>query len=218
MNTTPEGWYADPDDASRWRWWDGSAWTDQFSAPSGDRKLWTETTLWVVAKTGFAKWSAEVLAEDGRRAGTMRAGGNLGDMTLCDAGGAPQLGFVVDNIPRYGSGLLSTIVSDEAGVELGELALTKFVNKRVTVSIRSPVGEEAKLASEDKTTRAFAVHDAADQGVARVLQSRSGGGLVDKETTWQVTISRPLERASDPLVLAACLGLDFIQILAFNER
>ena len=54
-------------------------------------------------------------------------------MTLCDAGGAPQLGFVVDNIPRYGSGLLSTIVSDEAGVELGELALTKFVNKRVTV-------------------------------------------------------------------------------------
>ena len=86
--------------------------------------------------------------------------------------------------------------------------------------IRSPVGEEAKLASEeDKTTEAFAVHDAADQGVARVLQSRSGGGLVDKETTWQVTISRPLERAgADPLVLAACLGLDFIQILAFNER
>ncbi|GAC1374488.1 MAG: hypothetical protein NVSMB43_13060 [Pseudarthrobacter sp.] len=30
----PAGWYADPAGTGRLRWWDGSAWTDQFSTPS----------------------------------------------------------------------------------------------------------------------------------------------------------------------------------------
>ncbi|GAC1484413.1 MAG: hypothetical protein NVS1B16_13820 [Pseudarthrobacter sp.] len=30
----PAGWYTDPAGTGRLRWWDGSAWTDQFSTPS----------------------------------------------------------------------------------------------------------------------------------------------------------------------------------------
>lgn len=30
----PAGWYADPAGTGRLRWWDGSAWSDQFSTPS----------------------------------------------------------------------------------------------------------------------------------------------------------------------------------------
>lgn len=46
----PEGWYDAPDDPSRWRYWDGSRWTDEYrerptqapaqdarSAPTADR-------------------------------------------------------------------------------------------------------------------------------------------------------------------------------------
>ena len=37
MSYAVPGWYADPENPARWRWWDGSAWTDQVSRPSADR-------------------------------------------------------------------------------------------------------------------------------------------------------------------------------------
>ena len=33
MTNTPAGWYPDPADATQIRWWDGTQWTDQRSAP-----------------------------------------------------------------------------------------------------------------------------------------------------------------------------------------
>lgn len=33
MTNTPAGWYPDPQDATRSRWWDGMQWTDHQSAP-----------------------------------------------------------------------------------------------------------------------------------------------------------------------------------------
>jgi hypothetical protein len=35
MSTTASGWYPDPDNPAMLRYWDGSAWTEQRSAPSG---------------------------------------------------------------------------------------------------------------------------------------------------------------------------------------
>ncbi len=34
----PAGWYADPADPTRWRWWDGIAWTAHSAAPRGSRR------------------------------------------------------------------------------------------------------------------------------------------------------------------------------------
>lgn len=30
----PPGWYADPEDQNRWRWWDGTTWAEQQPPPS----------------------------------------------------------------------------------------------------------------------------------------------------------------------------------------
>jgi hypothetical protein len=35
MNTTPAGWYADPQGQAQYRYWDGTAWTQQVHGPAG---------------------------------------------------------------------------------------------------------------------------------------------------------------------------------------
>jgi hypothetical protein len=35
MNTTPAGWYADPQGEAQYRYWDGTAWTQQVHGPAG---------------------------------------------------------------------------------------------------------------------------------------------------------------------------------------
>ncbi|HET7902037.1 MAG TPA: DUF2510 domain-containing protein [Candidatus Nanopelagicales bacterium] len=58
----PPGWYADPQDPGRWRWFDGGAWTDQVSAPSPAAAIGWQTAdpprgrtpLWVWLLVGAA--------------------------------------------------------------------------------------------------------------------------------------------------------------------
>lgn len=38
---TPAGWHTDPVDSTRYRYWDGSAWTAQTSAEGGDVRTFT---------------------------------------------------------------------------------------------------------------------------------------------------------------------------------
>ncbi|MFF2274225.1 DUF2510 domain-containing protein [Agromyces sp. NPDC058136] len=43
---TPAGWYLDPDDTARLRWWDGTAWTDQRQAPQPTKRGGTGHIIW----------------------------------------------------------------------------------------------------------------------------------------------------------------------------
>lgn len=36
MTTVEAGWYADPEDATRWRWWDGEGWTEHTTGALDD--------------------------------------------------------------------------------------------------------------------------------------------------------------------------------------
>lgn len=57
MTTTPAGWYPDPEDASRSRWWDGAQWTEHRSAPyiaaaadltAPEGTPWNTVWIWLV--------------------------------------------------------------------------------------------------------------------------------------------------------------------------
>lgn len=64
------GWYRDPWDVSRWRWWDGTAWTDQshvgvppgIGAPWASSRLGTSVGRVVEAAAGPAAVVAAVVA------------------------------------------------------------------------------------------------------------------------------------------------------------
>ena len=66
--TTPAAWYADPVDASRWRYWDGYAWTEHLrSAP-------VASPVPVVAETAsVAAGAAVAVAAVGRHASPPQA-------------------------------------------------------------------------------------------------------------------------------------------------
>lgn len=66
----PAGWYADPDDAHRWRWWEGRRWTDNTRPGAGALGVWAlessasyklGAAIRAVSATGLATASAVVL-------------------------------------------------------------------------------------------------------------------------------------------------------------
>jgi hypothetical protein len=211
----PPGWYADPGDSTRWRWWDGGAWTDQVSAPSGDRTLWTATTLWVESRARVGSWQADVRDETGHPAGTVRGGL---EMVVADAAGAPQLTLSAE---RDRSGNWTSLgrvnVTGAAGAPLGTLEVTKYFNARVTLSLRDVAGRQlAVLEPEGKTDKGFALHDGAGTSLGRVVAARSERKLLSQDRTWWVSLARPFPEALDPLALGAAVTLNNIQLLVVN--
>jgi hypothetical protein len=229
---TPAGWYADPHDPSRLRWWDGAAWTQQTAPaqpqpaqpqpaqaqPAGGASgaLWTAQTRWVEAKARVGGWSAQVRDESGAIAGSVRQAGWA--ITLFDGAGAPQLQVQTERQKRHWgwSGVLGFDVLHPSGSPYGELDVTKYFNKRVTLSLRSAGQELAVLSPEDKSDDRFAVHDAAGTCVARIHNAQQSGSLFKQDITWWLSISRPLDQPLDALVLAAGTALNGIQHVVVN--
>lgn len=217
---TPAGWYADPQMPTRWRWWDGAKWTENVSG--GDPAVLTGADYLVVrASAGLGRWSATVhdrtLAQIGRV--TMRGY----QMRLLGPGDVPVLELDGGSGFSWGTGrrtgLRSWSVRDAAARQLGELAVTKYVNRRITLTLRDAAGQDAgKLEPIGKVDRDFSIVDAAGTGVARVWRAEREGGLLEEDETWAAQISRPLPAPLDSLVLAAVCTLDSIQHVTLNSH
>ncbi len=220
----PAGWYADPQDATRWRWWDGQAWTDNFSAPTqpstpaAGGPLWTGTTLWVDTRARVGSWEADVADEAGAPAGRVRGGK---EMVLYDSANAPALRLAAER-RRSGVGLhhesLGAIhVSDGAGAPVGSFEVVQYVNGRVTLSLRGPDGQElAVLAPEAKNDREFALHDPAGAQLGRVVAVESQRKLLSQDRKWWVSLARPLPQPLDSLALGVAVTLSNIQLMVVN--
>jgi hypothetical protein len=217
----PPGWFPDPHDPSRWRWWDGQRWTDQFSAgqaAQGDGTLWQATTLWVDTRARVGSWEADVRDEAGRPAGRVRGGT---EMVLADTAGAPQLRLRAER-DRFGVGrareaLGRVHVSDGAGSPVGALEVVKYFNGRVTLSLRGPDGQElAVLAPEAKNDKEFSIADPAGAPVGRVVATQSKRTLLSQDRTWWVSLARPLAQPLDSLALGVATTLSNIQLMVVN--
>jgi Protein of unknown function (DUF2510) len=217
----PPGWHPDPHDPSRWRWWDGQAWTDQVSAgqaSQSDGTLWRAATLWVDSRARVGSWEADVRDESGRPAGSVRGGL---EMVLADAARAPQLRLRAER-DRFGVGhnreaLGRVHVSDGSGAPLGALEVVKYFNSRVTLSLRGADSEElAVLSPEAKNDKEFSIADPAGAAVGRVVATESKSSLLSQDRTWWVSLARPLAQPLDSLALGAATTLSNIQMMVVN--
>ncbi|MDX6670993.1 MAG: hypothetical protein QOI91_1356 [Solirubrobacteraceae bacterium] len=211
----PAGWYADPQAPGRWRWWDGTQWTDQVSANAA--ALRTADYLVVRAAARLAQWSATVHDRALAQIGAVTANGM--QMRVLDAAGATVL--EADGGSAWGSrrtGLRRWEVRDAAGTPVGELAVTSYVNRRVKLALRAGGQDVGRLEPIGKVDRDFSIVDAAGTAVARVWRAERERGLVSEDETWAAQIARPLPEPLDSLVLAAVCTLDSIQHVVMNTR
>jgi hypothetical protein len=215
----PAGWYADPQAPGRWRWWDGARWTDHVSGPAPAQGALAGADYLVIrASARLARWNATIHDRSLAQIGSVTMRGT--QMRLWDAANAPVLdldGGSAFSWERHG-GLRSWTVRDPGGAELGELAVTKYFNRRITLALRAggqPVGTLAPLGKVD---RDFSVVDASGAGVARVWRAERERSLLEEDETWAAQIQRPLPAPLDSLVLAAVCTLDSVQHVVQNSR
>jgi hypothetical protein len=208
----PAGWYADPQAPGRWRWWDGTRWTDHVSGPPASAAALTGADYLVIrAAARIAQWRATVHDRSLAQVGAVTMHGM--SMRLVDAAGVPVLeldGGSAFSWNRVG-GLRTWTVRDPAGAEVGQLAVTKYFNRRITLALRGGGRDVAQLAPIGKVDRDFAISDAAGTQLARVWRAERDRNLVREDETWATEIARPLAPPLDALVLAAVCTLDSIQ-------
>jgi hypothetical protein len=218
----PAGWYADPGDSRRWRWWDGSDWTQHVSgggdpAPGG---LWRDSLLYVRAKSAVGGRQATVYDERGAMLGMLDAGaGNLGltswSVPLVDAVGALQLRMSVRYVLGGFAGPLNISVADPAGAPIGSIRVANFTGRRFRLVLEAGGQDVGEVHTEDWKNLDFRVVDAAGNEVASTGRAEpSAGGWFTWNDLYWLSIRRPLPEALDRLAIAALVGHAEIHLLS----
>jgi hypothetical protein len=216
----PAGWYADPQAPSRWRWWDGARWTDNVSAPAAATgALTTADYLVVRASARLARWSATIHDRSMAQIGTVTQSGL--QMRILDAAGAVVLEADGGSTLSWGrpSALRSWFVRDASGAQLGDLSVVKYVNRRITLALHDPAGQDiGRLEAIGKVDRDFSIADVSGRAVARVWRAERDRELLSEDETWAAQLTRPIPQPLDSLALAAVCTLDSIQHTVQNTR
>jgi uncharacterized protein DUF2510 len=215
----PAGWYADPQAPGRWRWWDGARWTDHVSgaAPPPATALSSADYLVVHAHAGLGSWRATIHDRSLVQIGRVEQSGM--DLRIYDAANALVLDADGGGVISFGGGGRSWTLRDAGGVQIGDIAVSGYVNRRITLALRDMSGHDAGiLAPIGKVDRDFSITDAAGRGVARVWRAERDRELLREDETWAAQIARPLPPPLDSLALAAVCTLDAIQHVVMNAH
>jgi hypothetical protein len=219
----PPGWYADPQDGRRWRWWDGSGWTANVSGGEGAQAsgdLWRDSTLYVRAKSAVGGRQATVYDERGGLLASLDPGaGKIGltnwSVPLVDAAGALQLRMSVGFAFGPVFGPLSVAVEDAAGAPVGSIRVANFAGRRFRLELEAGGQTLGEVHTENWKNLDFRVVDAAGNEVASTgrAEPNAGGWFTWNDLYW-LSIRRPLPEALDRLAIMALVGLAEIHLLA----
>ena len=216
----PAGWYADPQAPARWRWWDGARWTDQVSDPAGtESALMSADYLVVRASARLARWNATIHDRSLAQIGSVVQTGM--QLRILDAAGALVLQADGGSTISWSRStvLPDWTVRDAAGTQLGAMAVTKYFNRRLTVTLRGVDGADVgRLEPIGKVDHDFSIADAAGTGVARVWRAERERALFNEDETWAAQIARPIPPPLDSLTLVGVCTLDAIQHVVLNRH
>jgi hypothetical protein len=216
----PPGWYADPQDGRRWRWWDGSAWTANVSAGTEAGDLWADSLLYVRSQSAVGGHRASVYDERGALLASLDPGtGKLGltnwSVPLVDGAGAIQLRMSAGYVLGGFSGPLSLAVEDGSGHPIGTIRVANFSGRKFRLVLDAGGQKVGEVHTEDWKTLDFRVADAAGNEIASTgrAEPRAGGWFTENDLYW-LRIRRPLPEALDRLALLALVGHSEIHLLA----
>jgi hypothetical protein len=227
MNATPAGWYADPEDGRRWRWWDGAHWTEHTSVPAAaPDAFWSAPLLYVRNHASVGSFQTAVYDGSGTQIAAMTAGGihmGLTNVTLpiVDPRGAPLLvmreAYSI-SFGGFGGGSRALRVEDGGGRELGSILLRSYGPRHFNFDLGDPGGAQIGAARmEDYGSLMCLVHDTAGAEVARTGRAEAPqGGLFTVNDFYSIALHRPVPEALDRVTLALLIG--WRQILEMSRH
>jgi hypothetical protein len=216
----PAGWYADPEDGGRWRWWDGSAWTDHTSEPrppASSDSLWRDQLLYVRTHGSVGSFQATVLTSDGAEIAWMTSGGmqmHLSNVTFPIVDAARNTLLVLEGSYFRASPTIG--IEDGSGRRFGEVELTRFTPRSFRFQLTSGGQAIGELRSVDWRRRQCVAVDASGTEVARTEQAAPARTqFLHVDDLYSISLRRPLPEAIDRVTLGLLIGLR--QILTMSK-